>query len=1386
MGAPDAPIWSPATVDRKASLAGGATFLSLAKDAVDVAMMWKRARRNAERQHAARARRTGRLAVRRFVGGSDSEASSDVEGDAESAGKRRPSPGCLGAAASQHAGDAEVVAARRLDWYFSDSSGDESDAGARQRAPRALEPQQEALLADAPTTPVLAGGISHEQDQPSIHHAKVHPGAFPGFDGAGNYAGSDAATEATTRRSSGEVHGARQHAGTPLVRVKAAATPAAALPAATTHAAALDSPRDAHRASWARGAPASRPGGTGSPEAPPGARAAGGSPAVRHDRAPQATQSSARSNASGARGAQSSGPAQTAAPATARGSGGACAPEGAAATPVQNLLTRFMSDASDGAVISPPDCPRAATPASAGVFVPDDVARAASALARYLEVSGAPAMSPPGGCPAESKPARAGGQVSGEIVRAANALTRYLEGPGSRAESAATADVEARPSGAVESTAATDKHADGESLDSRGAKATVDAPRGLPASPQRWAASTSSPAPVSGLHAPGQPAREPAVPLQGPVTCAGPAMEHRRHVAALPQGTGQAGNGSTAASCVPATHTPVLHGNVAGTGQALLLPDVSTPAAPQLRASAQEGATPPPAPPLPAALASQVSVNAFQVESASVRLSTVAASQGSGSAAEARSPPPAPPSLPEAPPASRSGEETTARAAPPLPQQAAVPAGCSAPSLPQRATQQADRSPPPAPPLPVSATAHAARTPPPAPPLPSQAAVQSKGTAAERAPPPAPPLPGLATTQAERTPPPAPPLPPQATPQDGGKAGGRVPPPAPPLPPQATPTSTSARTPPPAPPLPPTATPKAARTPPPAPPLPPSATPQNSNKAAARTPPPAPPLPPQATPSAGGRTPPPPPPLPPSAASKGDGKTAGRTPPPPPPLPGGPKRAPGPPPPPALPSASGGDAPADDAHSGSKAPKAPAVPRTISSGSGWGGLQGMRRRTLHWEAIPDSVLAETVWGALAESPASQAGGSSPQDTPTVAPTGPINEGAVTMLFTKLAPVPAKTRSRTRAGWDQTPQGPAVPAAREGAALKSHASGALKISVLDDLARARNVEIMLRCVRVPIDEIPGTIDSLDSSKLTYEAVEALRACLPTQHEFQRLDQWARAGGDPCTLVDAERFFLAVGAVPKARAKLRALEFKLGLEETTQQLSQSWGAATAACVEARRSPRLAGLLRVVRDVGNSLNTHSRFQANGFRLTSLLKLRDTRTFADHDVTLLHFVVAHVTCFNPQVLDVAGDIPGLGAGARVSFAALDAELQQLRIGLQALEGQVAAPESAGSVYAESLAGFARQARAALELLESERQQAKADFEETARFFGEPVAPGWEAEEPSRFLGVLVEFLRHLNAARREKKQVRRCVAAIEGAGRADEARRTEEEHVEEHGGAT
>lgn len=71
---------------------------------------------------------------------------------------------------------------------------------------------------------------------------------------------------------------------------------------------------------------------------------------------------------------------------------------------------------------------------------------------------------------------------------------------------------------------------------------------------------------------------------------------------------------------------------------------------------------------------------------------------------------------------------------------------------------------------------------------------------------------------------------------------------------------------------------------------------------------------------------------------------------------------------------------------------------------------------------------------------------------------------------------------------------------------------------------------------------------------------------------------------------------------------------------------------ACKQLQLSKRIRKLLEIVLAFGNYMNKGNRGNAFGFKISSLSKIQDTKSSADREITLLHYLVE---LFDKQVRD-------------------------------------------------------------------------------------------------------------------------------------------------------
>ncbi|CAG9467356.1 unnamed protein product [Pedinophyceae sp. YPF-701] len=199
------------------------------------------------------------------------------------------------------------------------------------------------------------------------------------------------------------------------------------------------------------------------------------------------------------------------------------------------------------------------------------------------------------------------------------------------------------------------------------------------------------------------------------------------------------------------------------------------------------------------------------------------------------------------------------------------------------------------------------------------------------------------------------------------------------------------------------------------------------------------------------------------------------------------------------------------------------------------------------------------------------------------------------------------------------------------------------SVLD-LQRARNVQIVLARVRIPLDDLGGIVQRLATAgfsgpdgdaaaaapELSANDVQALLTAMPTDAEARQLCAYVAGGGDVARLDPADRFMLRCLEVPQLGQRLRAIRARASVGPRTAALAAAADTIERACAEVRGSDTLRAALGIILAVGNFLNAGNKAAGNarGFALETLARLksvRDTRP-GQKNRTLLHFVASEL----------------------------------------------------------------------------------------------------------------------------------------------------------------
>lgn len=316
--------------------------------------------------------------------------------------------------------------------------------------------------------------------------------------------------------------------------------------------------------------------------------------------------------------------------------------------------------------------------------------------------------------------------------------------------------------------------------------------------------------------------------------------------------------------------------------------------------------------------------------------------------------------------------------------------------------------------------------------------------------------------------------------------------------------------------------------------------------------------------------------------------------------------------------------------------KGPAKPRRL-------------RKRLHWDILPaDRKLDGTIWADTTND--------NDDDSDFV-----DNEDEFLSLFTADPNMLPKTGAKN-------------------ASTDAHTQNQKGPVLLIDSKRSRNVGIGLAKLRAPNDMIRNCLLNLtiilpDNRVLPLDALIVLEESLPTPEEINIVKGYK---GDKQRLGEAEKFFLAVADVPKAKQRAAALAFQRAYDQRTGDVENRIRTLIDACNQVRSSQRLRRILEATLKIGNKLNTDDVDSSNqtatgkkrviGFTLNSLLKLSQTKSF-NGKTTVLAYLVSILNRKDPDALNVAEELTLLGTATHLDIRTLRDDVTNLKKDLSNVE---------------------------------------------------------------------------------------------------------------------
>ncbi|XP_049598449.1 FH2 domain-containing protein 1 isoform X2 [Syngnathus scovelli] len=218
----------------------------------------------------------------------------------------------------------------------------------------------------------------------------------------------------------------------------------------------------------------------------------------------------------------------------------------------------------------------------------------------------------------------------------------------------------------------------------------------------------------------------------------------------------------------------------------------------------------------------------------------------------------------------------------------------------------------------------------------------------------------------------------------------------------------------------------------------------------------------------------------------------------------------------------------------------------------------------------------------------------------------------------------------------------------------------QVSILD-AKRSMNIGIFLRYFKRPVADLLEDIvrgEWRDCGKL-----KELCRLLPEEGEVKQLLSYS---GNPALLSEADRFMVELVKVPHYEELLKTMVLRREFSPLMEEVNKSLAVMIQAADELLDCDELHAVIRLVLKAGNYMNAGGfGAEAIGFRMTSLLKLADTKANKP-GVNLLHYVAKQAEDIDSNLLTFSSQLTHLEMAARVCkedvLADLEREVQKLK----------------------------------------------------------------------------------------------------------------------------
>jgi hypothetical protein len=187
-------------------------------------------------------------------------------------------------------------------------------------------------------------------------------------------------------------------------------------------------------------------------------------------------------------------------------------------------------------------------------------------------------------------------------------------------------------------------------------------------------------------------------------------------------------------------------------------------------------------------------------------------------------------------------------------------------------------------------------------------------------------------------------------------------------------------------------------------------------------------------------------------------------------------------------------------------------------------------------------------------------------------------------------------------------------------------------------------------------IKTAIIKMDSTIINKEGIEKLLTMLPTEEEKTKILEAQMANPD-IPLGNAEFFLLNLSSISEIKSRLELWLFKLDFESIEGEIAEHLMDLKVGMEELKRSKTFKDIIRVLREIGNFLNS---CDVKGFQLDYLSRVPEVKDTV-HKHSMLQHLCSIILEKCKDTTDLHADIGGISRSAKVDWDEIGRKINKL-----------------------------------------------------------------------------------------------------------------------------